>query len=1042
MTHLCGQLSEDRVLDPSQVWLMACSVHVLEGATLTLLPGTTVRSVPRDQEGLAPTLVVHRGGRLIANGTRDAPITFSAIETHFESDVDVVTDSDASRNGTVSKGLAGKWGGVIIAGRAPLSCGAEDKVEGLPEETPVYFGGADPLDDSGVLRYVRIWYAGAVLVADNEVNGLTLAAVGAGTTIEYVEVALSIDDGIEFFGGTVSMRHISVLFVGDDALDFDAGYKGNLQFVFVMLGSNGDHVIEADGGLADGSGPDSMPRSHPVISSFSFIGGGKGGRESDTLVFREGAAGTLSAGVVTHGTQCATRITSCGDTRITQQWPPGQRYLPARTAGTVPNVSNASTPDFWYWSPDNIISDEYSCVMGTESSCFADDMMQTLATRRGDPGFVNLNLSCVDYWSLQSSFNPLPLASGAACATPPVHASNDSFFSPVQCAGAFASPDDDWLSGWSYSTVAYASPSLPPPPITPRPLLPTPMPTPHRHSFRETGGVLFLALAIAASVGVCLACFSCYFCNQKRLKLLSRVGFKKKESSPARFTSSGTLDTESVSKPKVNLHHGDADAPALAPAGAAIKVSTSLPSYQTPSDSQNSTATSKPHVSYGDAPNGSKFCVGIIPQPLAAPTPPATRAELFEHEPSISMFTSLKMWNAYREFVEVRTIGRGSQGRAVLLKNARTGELVVSKEVWAVDMTDLQLARVEREVRILSMLKHPHIVRYLASFQREDVLCIITEYAAGGTLRTAIRQQRQASGAFSSEQVIAWLVQLASALYAVHANNVLHRDIKADNVFLTAEADIKLGDFGLSSEIEESNLAKTACGTPYYTSPEQISGEGYSQPADVWSLGVLLFELLTLSRPFEADSYGKLAVKICNGDYDVEALDAAQHPAELKALVTGDAMLALQPHARTTLPQLVVFLRELLAPILQGRNGGGGECGECGGGDGEGDGGHGGGVHGADGDGDGDDGDDVSDGNGDDRGSRVGHAPMTRTSSSSVSAHAMSLSNRSIRDGSFFLSLRSLNALSLMSLPGIGSALEESIEPASDESAGAGAGLA
>ena len=114
-----------------------------------------------------------------------------------------------------------------------------------------------------MLRYVRVWYGGAVIGPDNEINGITFGGVGAGTVVEHIEVAHPLDDGIEFFGGSVNARWISVLFPGDDAIDFDLGYIGSLQFVFVALGSNGDHAIEVDAGFQGDL--DVSPRTHPHI---------------------------------------------------------------------------------------------------------------------------------------------------------------------------------------------------------------------------------------------------------------------------------------------------------------------------------------------------------------------------------------------------------------------------------------------------------------------------------------------------------------------------------------------------------------------------------------------------------------------------------------------------------------------------------------------------------------------------------------------------------------------------------------------------------
>ena len=154
--------------------------------------------------------------------------------------------------------------------------------------------------------------------------------------------------------------------------------------------------------------------------------------------------------------------------------------------------------------------------------------------------------------------------------------------------------------------------------------------------------------------------------------------------------------------------------------------------------------------------------------------------------------------------------------------------------------------------------------------------------------------------------------QVASALQHVHGAKILHRDLKAANVFLTAAGATKLGDFGVARErATASDLAQTVCGTPYYMSPELVMGEAYGEPSDVWALGVLLFELVALARPFGADSVAALVMSISKGEYDEEALAASSHPRALVELVSRDGLLAPSPRARPTLAALAGRLQQL-----------------------------------------------------------------------------------------------------------------------------------
>ncbi len=217
------------------------------GVTLTIEPGVHVRALNTG------ALLVTRGSKIIANGEKPdgsiAPITFSSLE-------------DENFDGE------GEWGGVIIQGFAPqvgpgeprktISCGdVVCNVKGEGGDDIGNYGGTDAADNSGVFRYVRIAEGGKVAGPNNEINGLTLQGVGHGTTIEYVQVHNNLDDGIEWFGGTVNVKYAVLTNNDDDDLDFDEGYKGNIQHVLIRkhptktgpTGSNDPRGIEGNSDL-------------------------------------------------------------------------------------------------------------------------------------------------------------------------------------------------------------------------------------------------------------------------------------------------------------------------------------------------------------------------------------------------------------------------------------------------------------------------------------------------------------------------------------------------------------------------------------------------------------------------------------------------------------------------------------------------------------------------------------------------------------------------------------------------------------------------
>lgn len=274
----------------------------------------------------------------------------------------------------------------------------------------------------------------------------------------------------------------------------------------------------------------------------------------------------------------------------------------------------------------------------------------------------------------------------------------------------------------------------------------------------------------------------------------------------------------------------------------------------------------------------------------------------------------------YRGAEVVKKLGRGSSGDVFLVRldgGAGNTPLAVCKRCsFDEELSDEQKHELYNEIRILSSLCHEHIVRYLHSERQGAELCIYMEYCEGGTLAQAIR--KRAGRPFDTAQVLRWLKQLASALSYVHDDCVLHRDLKTANVFLSAGGDIKLGDFGLSRALSTyTHFASTIVGTPYYMAPEVIASESYAHPADCWALGVILFEMLTLRRPFDGEHLGSIVSRISRGEYDEAALRNAKDPhgaplpASLVRLASRDGLLQPDPERRTRLEEVLQCVREL-----------------------------------------------------------------------------------------------------------------------------------
>lgn len=224
-----------------------------------------------------------------------------------------------------------------------------------------------------------------------------------------------------------------------------------------------------------------------------------------------------------------------------------------------------------------------------------------------------------------------------------------------------------------------------------------------------------------------------------------------------------------------------------------------------------------------------------------------------------------------RRYRVVRIIGKGSFGEAVLVRSKADGKRYVAKTVDSSSMTDKEKRDVQNEIRILAAVKHPNIILYHEHFLDGAFIFIIMEYADGGDLSTRIKEAKsqEKPKLFDPNLAMFWFLQICMALKYLHDNHILHRDLKSANIFLTSKNVVKLGDFGISTVLQTSMAcAKTICGTPYYFSPELCQSMPYNNKSDVWALGVVFYESLTLQRPFNARSLKELLKKIKVGQFD------------------------------------------------------------------------------------------------------------------------------------------------------------------------------
>ncbi|MCB9488715.1 MAG: hypothetical protein H6684_08290 [Deltaproteobacteria bacterium] len=284
---LTGTIKSDVTMTADNEYLLSGGVFIGDdatSATLTIEAGTRIYG-ESSSNGM---LVISRGSKIMAEGTADAPIVFSSSK------------SDGSR-------ARGDWGGLILNGRAPVNnCNAGTDAafcEALGEGGTGFYGGDDPDDSSGVLNYVRVEFAGRILSPDNELNGIAFQGVGRGTEVDNIHVHMNKDDGVEFFGGTVNVKHIIITGVADDMLDWTDGWTGKVQYAVLQQYSDaGDNGIEADNSGEDNT---ATPRSHPTISNVTIIGSGSDEFSSDGMRLREGTAANIyNAAVMNFAGSC------------------------------------------------------------------------------------------------------------------------------------------------------------------------------------------------------------------------------------------------------------------------------------------------------------------------------------------------------------------------------------------------------------------------------------------------------------------------------------------------------------------------------------------------------------------------------------------------------------------------------------------------------------------------------------------------------------------------------------------------------------------
>lgn len=286
---LSGEISSKKTLTADKIWTISGRVFVAEGGEL-VIPAGTILKAKGGTETNASFLCIARGGKIDAQGTADKPIVMT-------SEADDIQPGQAfgSNLGVDQRGL---WGGLIILGKAPSSFKgdvSEYQIEGIPaDDTRGLYGGDNAADNSGIIKYISIRHGGALIGQDNEINGLTLGGVGSETVIDNIEVVGNVDDGIEFFGGTVNATNLLVWGQGDDGLDIDQAYSGTVDNATVIAEAVSDHGLEIDG-------PEGSAKGKFTLKNITLIGSDSAS-DGEYADFRKGATGTIN-GLLAYGFQ-------------------------------------------------------------------------------------------------------------------------------------------------------------------------------------------------------------------------------------------------------------------------------------------------------------------------------------------------------------------------------------------------------------------------------------------------------------------------------------------------------------------------------------------------------------------------------------------------------------------------------------------------------------------------------------------------------------------------------------------------------------------
>ncbi len=409
-------LNAEMVLTADHAYVLKGEVRIggdnKDNSTLTIQPGTVVYGVNKS------FLTITRGSKIFVNGSENQPVVFT------------------SRN--VQSPTTGDWGGLVVIGNAVINT-CTDKgslgycqaaIEGVSAGEASQYGGSNDDDNSGSIKYLRVEYAGSQFSADNELNSISFYSVGRGTLVEYIEAYKGFDDGVEVFGGAVNLKYVVSIDSGDDGFDWDNGWRGAAQFVYVQMenvNSKDPNGIEADNLKKP---QDASPRSNPILSNVTIVAKGSNALMLNGIQLRRGTGAQI------YNTLVKGTFKNCFNIDDSETFKKGGISAGAVQEGLV--VQNS------------ILQCESAIEVTPEDVWSISDWLNEVIEFDGTSRTKNYVVATTEK-ILENDLMPLvdSLAMDTGMLPPDMVFPGDFEFEAVDYIGAFSPDASDWTEGWT-----------------------------------------------------------------------------------------------------------------------------------------------------------------------------------------------------------------------------------------------------------------------------------------------------------------------------------------------------------------------------------------------------------------------------------------------------------------------------------------------------------------------------------------------------------------------------------------------------------------